>query len=79
MRPPRKSIQAVPLWVQRQSPKVKAFLTGMAALVLLRVIIHNHNNLFIIAKAVYLIGICVLIYKLMKEKTCAGNPKTSNL
>jgi hypothetical protein len=54
---------------------VKAFLavvTGMAALVLLRFIVHDHDNLFVAAEAVHSIGICVLIYKLMKEKTCAG-------
>ncbi|KAF5951606.1 hypothetical protein HYC85_009550 [Camellia sinensis] len=75
MRPPRRSIQAVSLWVRRQPPKVKAFLavvTGMAALVLLRVIVHDHDNLFVAAEAVHSMGICVLIYKLMKEKTCAG-------
>lgn len=68
-------IQAVSSWVRRQPPKVKAFLavvTGMAALVLLRFIVHDHDNLFVAAEAVHSIGICVLIYKLMKEKTCAG-------
>lgn len=62
-------------WVKRQPPKVKAFLaviTGMAALVLLRVIVHDHDNLFVAAEAVHSIGISVLIYKLTKEKTCAG-------
>ncbi|XP_013706399.1 ER lumen protein-retaining receptor erd-2.2 isoform X1 [Brassica napus] len=68
-------IQAVWSWVRRQPPKVKAFLavvSGMAALVLLRFIVHDHDNLFVAAEAVHSIGICVLIYKLMKEKTCAG-------
>lgn len=68
-------IHAVWSWVRRQPPKVKAFLavvTGMAALVLLRFIVHDHDNLFVAAEAVHSIGICVLIYKLMKEKTCAG-------
>lgn len=63
-------------WVRRQPPKVKAFLAvvaGMAALVLLRVVVHDHDNLFVAAEAVHSIGISVLIYKLMKEKTCAGN------
>ncbi|ERN13540.1 hypothetical protein AMTR_s00041p00232290 [Amborella trichopoda] len=62
-------------WVKRQPPKVKAFLavvSGMAALVLLRAIVHDHDNLFVAAEAAHAIGICVLIYKLMKEKTCAG-------
>ncbi|PPD79908.1 hypothetical protein GOBAR_DD23174 [Gossypium barbadense] len=48
----------------------------MAALVLLRVIVNDHDNLFVAAEAVHSIGISVLIYKLTKEKTCAGFIKT---
>jgi hypothetical protein len=76
MRPPKRPIQVVTTWVRRQPPKVKAFLAvvaGMTALVLLRFIVHDHDNLFVAAEAVHSIGISVLIYKLMKEKTCAGN------
>lgn len=75
MRPPKRPIQAVSTWVRRQPPKVKAFLAvicGMATLVVLRAIVHDHDNLFVAAEAVHSIGISVLIYKLMKEKTCAG-------
>jgi hypothetical protein len=63
-------------WVRRQPPKVKAFLavvTGMAALVFIRFIVHDHDNLFVAAEAAHAIGIGVLIYKLTKEKTCAGS------
>ena len=45
----------------------------MAALVLLRAVVRDHDNLFVAAEAVHAIGIAVLIYKLTKEKTCAGN------
>ncbi|XP_051132873.1 uncharacterized protein LOC127252644 [Andrographis paniculata] len=72
---PRRPIQAVSTWMRRQPPKVKAFLAvigGMMALVLLRAIVYDHDNLFIAAEAVHAIGISVLIYKLMKERTCAG-------
>ncbi|KAJ0076788.1 hypothetical protein Patl1_36112 [Pistacia atlantica] len=75
MRAQKRPIHAVSTWVRRQPPKVKAFLavvSGMAALVLLRFIVHDHDNLFVAAEAVHSIGISVLIYKLMKEKTCAG-------
>ncbi|XP_076917608.1 uncharacterized protein LOC143577748 [Bidens hawaiensis] len=75
MRPPKRTIQVISSWVRRQPSKVKAFLavvTGMLALVLLRAIVHDHDNLFVAAEAVHSIGISVLIYKLMKEKTCAG-------
>eukprot|EP01018_Ginkgo_biloba_P021912 Gb_29525 [translate_table: standard] len=62
-------------WVRRQPPKVKAFLaviTGIASLVFLRLVVHDHDNLFVAAEAIHAVGISVLIYKLMKEKTCAG-------
>lgn len=75
MKAAKAPIHAVSSWVRRQPPKVKAFLavvSGMAALVLLRFIVHDHDNLFVAAEAVHSIGISVLIYKLMKEKTCAG-------
>uniref|UniRef100_A0A2P2KX34 ER lumen protein retaining receptor n=1 Tax=Rhizophora mucronata TaxID=61149 RepID=A0A2P2KX34_RHIMU len=75
MRAQTRPIYAVRTWVRRQPPKVKAFLAvvaAMATLVLLRFIVHDHDNLFVAAEAVHSIGISVLIYKLMKEKTCAG-------
>ncbi|GLJ49636.1 hypothetical protein SUGI_1053100 [Cryptomeria japonica] len=62
-------------WITRQPPKVKAFLaviSGILALVILRFLVHNHDNLFIAAEGIHAVGIAVLIYKLMKEKTCAG-------
>ncbi|XP_022853433.1 putative ER lumen protein-retaining receptor C28H8.4 [Olea europaea var. sylvestris] len=68
-------IRVVSNWVRRQPPKGKSFLAVlavMAALMLLRAIVHNHDNLFIAAEAVHSIGISVLIYKLKMERTCAG-------
>ncbi|KAA0063285.1 hypothetical protein IC582_007266 [Cucumis melo] len=75
MKATKRPIQAVATWVRRQPPKIKAFLavvSGMAALVFLRFVVHDHDNLFVAAEAVHAIGISVLIYKLMKERTCAG-------
>jgi len=54
---------------------VKTFLgvvAGLAALVFLRLVVSDHDNLFVAAEAVHAIGISVLIYKLTKEKNCAG-------
>lgn len=71
----RRPLQALAIWLRRLSPKMKAFLAvvaGMATLVFLRMIVHDHDNLFVAAEAVHAIGICVLIYKLSKEKSCAG-------
>ncbi|URD72416.1 ER lumen protein retaining [Musa troglodytarum] len=70
-------IRAVVGWVRRRSPKVKASLSviaGMAALVFLRFIVHDHDKLFVVAEAAHALGISVLIYKLIKERTCAGAP-----
>nr|CAB3481656.1 unnamed protein product [Digitaria exilis]CAB3481665.1 unnamed protein product [Digitaria exilis]CAB3483743.1 unnamed protein product [Digitaria exilis]CAB3504773.1 unnamed protein product [Digitaria exilis] len=79
----RRPVAAVMAWVRRQPPKVKAFLAvvaGMAALVFIRFIVHDHDNLFVAAEAVHALGIAVLIYKLTKEKTCAGlSLKTQDL
>ncbi|ONM04270.1 ER lumen protein-retaining receptor 3 [Zea mays] len=71
----RRPVAVVMAWVRRQPPKVKAFLAvvaGMAALVFIRFIVHDHDNLFVAAEAAHALGIAVLIYKLTKEKTCAG-------
>ncbi|XP_021769304.1 putative ER lumen protein-retaining receptor C28H8.4 [Chenopodium quinoa] len=71
----RSPVQAVNIWVRRQPPKMKAFLAvvvGIAALVFLRMVVQDHDNLFVAAEAVHAVGIAVLIYKLTKEKTCAG-------
>ncbi|CAO2190311.1 unnamed protein product [Urochloa humidicola] len=70
----RRPLAAVMAWVRRQPPKVKAFLAvvaGMAALVFIRFIVHDHDNLFVAAEAAHAIGIAVLNYKLTKERTCA--------
>ncbi|WVZ19970.1 hypothetical protein V8G54_007292 [Vigna mungo] len=75
MRGGKKTIHAIITWMRRQPPKAKALiavLLGMTALVLLRIIVHDHDNLFVAAEAVHSLGISVLIYKLIKEKTCAG-------
>ncbi|KAG8087730.1 hypothetical protein GUJ93_ZPchr0010g9879 [Zizania palustris] len=75
MRGSRRPMGMVLSWVRRQPPKVKAFLAvvaGMAALVFIRFIVHDHDNLFVAAEAAHALGISVLIYKLTKEKTCAG-------
>ena len=63
-------------WIRRQPPKVKAFLavvSAMTVLVFLRVIVHDKEYLFLASEAVHATGISVLIYKLTKERTCAGS------
>ncbi|CAK9216599.1 unnamed protein product [Sphagnum troendelagicum] len=71
----RNPVQGMVWWVKKQPPKVKAFLgvvLGIVLLVFLRFVVRDHDNLFVAAEAIHAIGIAVLIYKLMKERTCAG-------
>jgi hypothetical protein len=71
----RNPVQGMVWWVKKQPPKVKAFLgvvLGIVLLVFLRFVVRDHDNLFVGAEAIHAIGIAVLIYKLMKERTCAG-------
>ncbi|XP_059636777.1 uncharacterized protein LOC132278892 [Cornus florida] len=75
MRGTKRPIHAVTTWFRRQPPKMKVFvavLSGMVALLFLRMVVHDHDKLFVFAEAVHAIGIAVLIYKLTQEKTCAG-------
>ncbi|KAI3780512.1 hypothetical protein L2E82_10493 [Cichorium intybus] len=67
-------VQALQAWLRRQPPKIKVFLavvSAIAALVVIRLVVYDHDNLFIAAEAVHALGISVLIYKLATEKTCA--------
>ncbi|XP_022144342.1 putative ER lumen protein-retaining receptor C28H8.4 [Momordica charantia] len=75
MKVPKRPIRAITSWVRRQPPKMKAFLgvvSAIISLVLLYVMVHDHRNIFVAAEAVHAIGIVILIYKLMKERSCAG-------
>lgn len=75
LRRSKNPVQMAVGWVKRQPPKIKAFLatiTGIITLIFLRFVVHDHDNLFVAAEAIHSLGIAVLIYKLTKEKTCAG-------
>lgn len=75
MKATKRPIHALTTWVRRQPPKMKAFLAvvaGLATLLFLRMVVHDHDNLFIAAEFVHALGISLLIFKLTKEKTCAG-------
>ncbi|KAJ6809862.1 putative ER lumen protein-retaining receptor C28H8.4 isoform X2 [Iris pallida] len=65
----------VTAWVRRQPPKVKAVLAVLAAaaaLLFLRFVVRDHDKLFVAAELSHAVGIACLIYKLTKERTCAG-------
>jgi len=75
MKATKSPIHAVTKWLRRQPPKMKVFLailSGLAALVFLRMIVHDHDKLFVAAEFVHALGVALLIYKLAQEKTCAG-------
>nr|GMD12254.1 putative ER lumen protein-retaining receptor C28H8.4 [Ipomoea batatas]GMD15660.1 putative ER lumen protein-retaining receptor C28H8.4 [Ipomoea batatas] len=62
-------------WVRRQSMKVKVFLAvsaAVATLVALKHSVKDHNHFFVAAEAIHFTGILVLIYKLIRKKTCSG-------
>ena len=68
-------VQGAVWWVKKQPPRVQGALavaTGILGLVFLRFVVVDHDNLFVAAEAIHAVGIAVLIYKLMKERTCAG-------
>ncbi|CAI5469137.1 unnamed protein product [Closterium sp. Yama58-4] len=74
-RRPKNPVQIAVWWVKKQPPKIKAFLgvcIGIAALIFLRFMVVDHDNLFVAAEAIHAIGIGVLVYKLTREKNCAG-------
>lgn len=63
------------LWVRRQSTKVKAVLavvSVVAALVALKLLVHDHSLFFVASETIHFAGILVLIYKLSTRKTCSG-------
>eukprot|EP00244_Chara_vulgaris_P000129 TRINITY_DN1016_c0_g1_i1.p1 TRINITY_DN1016_c0_g1~~TRINITY_DN1016_c0_g1_i1.p1 ORF type:complete len:276 (+),score=23.34 TRINITY_DN1016_c0_g1_i1:2-829(+) len=74
-RRPRNPVQAAVWWIKRQSMKVKVAMgavAGILSLLFLHLVVEDHDKLFIAAESVHALGISVLIYKLMREKTCAG-------
>ncbi|KAG6548368.1 hypothetical protein Mapa_010147 [Marchantia paleacea] len=75
VRKQKNPLQGVVHWVKKQPPKIKVSLgvaAGILSLILLRLVVQDHDNLFVAAESVHAIGILVLIYKFTKEKTCAG-------
>ncbi|XP_031126996.1 ER lumen protein-retaining receptor erd-2.2-like [Ipomoea triloba] len=75
MKAAKSPINAVRIWLKAQPPKVKGFLAAIAslsAIVVIRHLVENRDNLFVAAEAVHALGISVLIFKLTKERTCAG-------
>lgn len=71
----RNPFQTLSRWVRRQSVRVKTALgvaTAIATLFFLRLVVYDHDKLFVAAEFFHFLGISVLTYKLTKERTCAG-------
>ncbi|XP_075483468.1 uncharacterized protein LOC142523641 [Primulina tabacum] len=71
----KKPINAATKWLKNQPPKAKVSLAVgavVSTIFFLRLVVEDHDNLFIAAEVVHAIGISLLIYKLTQEKTCAG-------
>ncbi|KAG9143813.1 hypothetical protein Leryth_011468 [Lithospermum erythrorhizon] len=69
----KKQINALAKWFNAQPSNVKAIIgivTAISAIVFLRFVVEDHDNLFVVAEAVHALGLSVLVYKLTKEKTC---------
>lgn len=62
-------------WFRRQPRKKKLFVSVLSAIIGLAFIqtaVVDRNKLFIASEAIHALGICLLIYKIKKEKSCAG-------
>lgn len=67
--------QGVGRWIRRQSARAKMAMGVFAAvssIAFLWLVVHNHDNLFVASEVSHSVGIAFLIYKLFKERTCAG-------
>ena len=77
MKGAKKPIHAASTWIMQQPSEVKAFIAifaFMSALLIIKVMVDERNNLFIAAESVHAMGIAVLIYKLSTgdKDNCSG-------
>lgn len=74
----KKPIHAASTWIMQQPSEVKAFIavfSVLSALLIIKMMVEERNNLFIAAESVHAIGISVLIYKLSTgdKDNCTGH------
>jgi ER lumen protein retaining receptor len=66
---------AVVRWVKRRSPREKLILMGACAvltILLLYLVVEDHDNLFVMAELIHFVGIGLLAWKLLKKKNAGG-------
>lgn len=62
-------------WMKSRSPKEKLAMGGtlaVLAMLLLWLIIEDHDLLFVFAEIAHFVGMGLLSYKLITKKTCVG-------
>jgi len=75
LKPVKDPLLAVVRWVKSRNMKEKTGLgvaAGVVLLLLLWLVIDDHDNLFVMSETVHFAGIAVLVYKLQTRKNCAG-------
>eukprot|EP00899_Mesostigma_viride_P023680 jgi/Mesvir1/4497/Mv03776-RA.1 len=76
------SVQGVVRWIKTRPKKQKSALGAFAvflSLLFLYLVVEDHDTLFITAEFIHWVGLLVLIYKLLKRKTCVGLSAKSQL
>ncbi|XP_056176914.1 uncharacterized protein LOC115676263 [Syzygium oleosum] len=71
----KKNLPAVVWWMRRQTMKVKVLLVAslmVACLVALKLTVKNHAYFFVASELSHAVGLLVLGYKLIRQRTCSG-------
>mmetsp|Transcript_46257 Transcript_46257/g.118098 ORF Transcript_46257/g.118098 Transcript_46257/m.118098 type:complete len:281 (-) Transcript_46257:310-1152(-) len=75
LKPVKDPLLAAVRWVQSRKPQEKMILgvaAGVLLLVLLWLVVEDHDNLFIMSEVIHFSGLGFLIFKLQSKKNCAG-------
>jgi len=75
LKPVKDPMLAAVRWIKGRNANEKLALgvaAGFMLLILLWLVVDDHDNLFVMSEIIHFIGIAVLIYKLQTRKNCAG-------
>merc|ERR1711920_254002 len=62
-------------WAKKKKPHEQGLIAvgcGAVVIFLIWLLMKDHDYLFFIAETIHIVGICILIVKLQKQKSCAG-------
>ncbi|KAL3725098.1 hypothetical protein ACJRO7_030157 [Eucalyptus globulus] len=71
----KKNLPVVVWWLRRQPMKVKVTVVAslmVACLVALKLTVKNHGHFFVASELSHAVGLLVLGYKLIRQRTCSG-------